>query len=533
MFKKFVQDEGGNYAIIFSMLAMPLLLGVGLSIDYTNTLRIRRELQAATDAAALAVAQKGDTINEKEADKLGLSFFVGNFDPDYTNFKVKRAGNTVTVDAKMTLSLHFGGILGMKSVDLAAGSTVEIEIAKYEIALALDTTGSMSGAKLQSMKDAVNQMVDNMAKQNPKLGTLKFSVVPFSSMVNVGPQYGPAYNGNKVSRQPAAWLDYRATSPIAQSDLDPGISRFAMYKHLDRPWPGCVETRPVYGGIDYGVNDADPNPATPATLYVPSFASDDRDGQPGPNNYLNDSGAAIGTLSPVDRMGRYGASYMPILKNASFDDQIGASASWASRSPDYSIQSYYSNYAVKKGPDFGCDTQPLMPLTTDFAAVKSKVNSLVAMGSTNILEGAMWGWRSLSARAPFTEGSASNKLGVRKILVLLTDGTNSLGTIRNSMGSTNTSFGYLADGRLGISSGTNTQITNAMNDKTLAACTNAKADGMEIYTIRLEEPNVTTGNLLRDCASSADHYLDVPDSSLLDEAFAKIAKKIVRIRLAS
>ena len=145
----------------------------------------------------------------------------------------------------------------------------------------------------------------------------------------------------------------------------------------------------------------------------------------------------------------------------------------------------------------------------------------------------MWGWRTLTNREPFTEGAPSKKLGVRKILVLLTDGTNSLGTVPNSTGSSYSSFGYLADGRLGLTSGTNEEVTEAMNAKTLAACTNAKADGIEIYTIRLEEPNVTTGTLLQDCASGADHYLDVPNRSMLDEAFAAIAKKIVQIRLAS
>ncbi len=139
----------------------------------------------------------------------------------------------------------------------------------------------------------------------------------------------------------------------------------------------------------------------------------------------------------------------------------------------------------------------------------------------------------LSSRAPFKEGQPENNPGVRKILVLLTDGTNNLGQISNSLGSAYTSFGYLADGRLGLSGGSSSQVTNAMNDKTLQACTNAKNDGVEIYTIRLEEPNVTTGNMLKDCASDADHYIDVPNRALLDDAFAKIADKISLIRLSS
>ena len=140
---------------------------------------------------------------------------------------------------------------------------------------------------------------------------------------------------------------------------------------------------------------------------------------------------------------------------------------------------------------------------------------------------------TIKPREPFSEGRPESDIGVQKILVLLTDGTNNLGQIGNALGSSHSAYGYLADGRLGINSGTATQITDAMNAKTLQACANAKADGIEIYTIRLEEPNVTTGNMLRDCATDAEHYVDVPNRALLDSAFEKIKDRIARIRLAS
>ena len=533
MFKKFIKDRNGNFAIMFSFVAVPLLLGVGLAVDYTNVLRIKKQLQAAADSAVLAVAQMGDTISDAQADVLADRFLGGNFDMNYSNLTVNRSGDTVNVAVETRTDLMFGGLIGMNNMKLTATSGAEIANASYEIALALDTTGSMAGGKLQAMKDAVNQLVDNLAIQNPTPGTLKFSVVPFSSMVNVGPENGPAYSGTTVTRYPAAWLDDLGRSPVEQNDLDPGVSRFALYKHLNMVWPGCVETRSVQGGVDFGTNDATPDASKPETLFVPAFAGDDRDNEAGANNYLADNGAPIAANTPVDRMTRYGASYPVSFKSRTFSQQIADSAAWINRGPDYSQQTYYGNYTVNKGPDFSCDVQPLLPLSSNFNAIKNKVNSLFAQGSTNITEGAMWGWRTLSHRMPFSEGAPDNRVGVRKILVLLTDGTNSLGTVPNTIGSSYSSFGYLADGRLGISSGTDVEVTEAMNAKTLAACTNAKADGIEIYTIRLEEPHVLTGNLLRDCATDIDHYLDVPNRAMLDDAFASLIKKIVQVRLSS
>ncbi|MGL4488801.1 MAG: pilus assembly protein TadG-related protein [Rhizobiaceae bacterium] len=529
MVRNFLHDKSGQFAIMFSFVAIPVLLAVGIAVDYTNLLRVRDSLQSSADAAVLAVAQKGDTISDSEANTLGDAFVDDNFDPTYTNLNVTRLGTNVDVTAKTKVQMAFGGLFGLNYVDINVKSSAAYTEAVYEIALALDTTGSMAGKKLNDMKDAVEAMVDNMAAQNPNAGALKFSVVPFSSMVNVGANFGPVFGpNNTVVKQPAYWLDALAKSPIVQSDLDPGVSRFAVYKNLGRTWPGCIETRPVYNGVDYGTNDVKPDESKPETLYVPTFSGDDDDSpsMQRPNNYLPDAGTPIATGTPINRMARYGAVYAPSFKSLSFNNQIAATSSWTNKSGSLPAGNIL-------GPGALCDLPAILPLTSNFTAVKAKVNSLVASGHTNIFEGTMWGWRTLSSREPFAEGAPSTKFGVKKFLVVLTDGTNTLFQRNNNVRSTHSNFGYLVDGRLGLTSGSNNQVTNAMNAKTLAACANAKADGIEIFTIRLEEPNVMTGNMLKNCASSPSHYIDVPDSSMLEDAFKQISKRVVGVRLGS
>ncbi|MGB8816312.1 MAG: pilus assembly protein [Rhizobiaceae bacterium] len=534
IFHQFSRDRSGTFSTIAAFMAVPLALAVGLAVDYTNVLRIKTKLQNSVDSAALAVASQNDQLNDSQAHSLADSFIDGNFNRVFTTVSVARAGQTVEVTANTQVKLAFGGVFGMGNAVLTASTKTEVSYANYEIALALDTTGSMAGGKLASMKEAVTGMIDTMVAQNAGRGLLKFSIVPFSSMVNVGSQFGPAYDAHgAVTRQPAAWLDGLAKSPIDQSDLDPGVSRFALYKHLGMQWPGCVEHRPTVGGVDYGITDIAPNSADPKTLYIPAFASDEPGNSGFPNSYLPDMGNPIGSGTAAGRMARYGAVYDSSIKTMTFNQQIAASAAWSAVSPDFSNQNYYGSYSVNKGPDFGCDVQPIMALTGNYPALKAKVNSLAAQGSTNIIEGAAWGWRTLSPQLPFSEGKPYNNTGTRKILVLLTDGSNNLGLINNALGSAYNSYGYLVDGRLGLSSGSRTQVTDAMNDRTLAVCANAKAEGIEIYTIKLEEPDVVTGTMLRDCASGADHYFDVPNRTLLDDAFAKIKDKIEIVRIIS
>ena len=160
------------------------------------------------------------------------------------------------------------------------------------------------------------------------------------------------------------------------------------------------------------------------------------------------------------------------------------------------------------------------------------MKSLEARGTTNIMEGVAWGNRVLSPGEPFTEG-AKDKPGLEKIMIVLTDGANNLGPTSTKLGSEYSSFGYLVDGRLGITAGGASSTNAAMNDKTLAACKAAKDAGVEIYTIRLEEPDVKTGYMLKECASSPANFFDAPSRSQLDDVFKKIGENIVRLRISS
>ena len=151
-----------------------------------------------------------------------------------------------------------------------------------------------------------------------------------------------------------------------------------------------------------------------------------------------------------------------------------------------------------------------------------------------MLEGVMWGWRVLSSREPFTGGASESDSSVEKIMIFLTDGQNSFGNLNNDLGSGYTSMGYLVDGRLdGMTSASASQTNAALDDKTLSACSNAKKDGIEIYTIRLEEPDTGTGTLLTQCATSKDHFFDAPSRNQLAPIFEQIRKGVMKLRLTS
>ena len=302
-----------------------------------------------------------------------------------------------------------------------------------------------------------------------------------------------------------------------------------------------METR-YSANKDFDVDDTPPDPSNVQTLFVPAFAIDEPDTPDFSDSYIN-SDAKPKDKSKEEkkkRWAKYGVAtdasgnplngglidaVLGVLTNSGPGNNNGKKTIPIDSSPS-------KNDGKPKGPGHGCDVQPISPLTSDYKGLETKVSALQANGTTNIMEGVAWGMRVLSPGQPFAEGQAA-KPGLQKIMVVLTDGTNVFGNTSNALGSTYSSYGYLVDGRVGAAIGGSSSTTTLMNDKTLKACTNAKAAGIEIYTIRLEEPNVATGTMLKECASAPDHFIDVPNRAQLDEAFEAIKEKIVRVRIAS
>lgn len=146
---------------------------------------------------------------------------------------------------------------------------------------------------------------------------------------------------------------------------------------------------------------------------------------------------------------------------------------------------------------------PMMPLTTDWTALHGKIDQMIPSGFTNITIGLVWAFHALSPTAVMEEGAAYDAENLTKYVILLSDGDNT----RNRFGDS----------------------TSTMNNRTRLACTNIKAAGIKIYSVRLIDGNAS---LLRDCASSSDMYYDVQNSSQLSGVFSSIGSEIASLHLS-
>jgi hypothetical protein len=279
---------------------------------------------------------------------------------------------------------------------------------------------------------------------------------------------------------------------------------------------GCFETQPY----PQNVNDTAPSTSTPDSLYVPYLAPDEVDGkQAYQNDYIDDtpSRGCSGSTPTTDQ----------------------GLITRACKYKHPSIASTTNTHSY--GPNGMCLSQPVLRMT-----LTSKINGLSPNGDTNLHEGFMWGWRSISPTAPFSDGKAydtSPAATNQKVIVLMTDGFNNWSAAANTWGlSSYEAPGYftLANGRMPPANQNITSLAQsraALDELTLEACTNAKSKGVVIYTVGFtvsSDPIDSQGKaLLQSCATDAAHAYIATDASSLADAFNQIGAGIGKLRTKS
>ncbi|MFZ5675323.1 MAG: vWA domain-containing protein [Pseudomonadota bacterium] len=227
--RRFAARDDGATSPIFALCAIPLVFAAGIAIDTSRQSTARVQVQAATDAAALAAAAAYGTGSENYKaianayfDKT-ISQFRDLANADIvTDVSVDTANNTLTMTASGDIPTTLTSILGYESMPLgvdgsaplgggsgsggtqtaAAGdgssggtisSTVSLPVFsdhhKGQIILVMDYSSSMDeyiGGKRKyvTMRDEAAKLVNNLS-QNQTNKDVEFGLVPFSHAVRV------------------------------------------------------------------------------------------------------------------------------------------------------------------------------------------------------------------------------------------------------------------------------------------------------------------------------------------------------------
>lgn len=193
----------------------------------------------------------------------------------------------------------------------------------------------------------------------------------------------------------------------------------------------------------------------------------------------------------------------------------------------------YPSYSYLRVSSDTCTSIPqIQALSSNKSEILSAINSQTAEGNwsgTVISEGVKWGRHVLTPEQPYTQGE--DKEDYRKIMILLTDGDTEDGSCYGSYAVSYTPNNYWTNAFYG-SGLTNRHCEDggALNQALLDEAEAAKAEGIEIFTIRYGNSDATDYELMRTIASSApntdDHFFDAPSVYDIDEIFKQIGKQL-------
>jgi len=559
-------SRSGNVSIIVAFSAIPIMAAAGGGIDYGRVLAARAHLQDAADSAAIAAAldATGELGNQQNAAERAFNantkgILRDEYDADgELTAETSNNVNVVKFTATAEVPTYLVKLIGIQSVPISAVAKAGVTINTAEIVFVLDNTGSMAqNNKMSTLKTSLDNvlatLVDPVTGKN--LGTTKVALVPFDTQVALSEANGmTGYAGNFASvsqtytctgltagqcdavttnaKNLCNWVtnSYSASAGTACTTNASTYTKYnnGYYYVYTSTWfnnpnynSNCYHycynnTRYLtyYRVAAFSANNSSASQQGNSTTngYYWSYSSGITPSYVGYNNYNQYAGTVT---YGYPYTGGYGATGSTIKDNNTVttnDDLLGVgTANWSGcvidRTQPYDTQSDAPTSTATLYPAAKCATNsllPIVPLTTDIASVRAYAKKMTPAGNTNVTIGIQWGMEVLSPAAPFEGGAAFTDATVSKYMVVLTDGQNTQNRWTTS----------------------STQIDARMK----TACTNAKALGITVFTIRLEAGN---SEKLQECASNIGYYYNLSNANELPGALGKIMRSIKKIRLTT
>lgn len=506
----FLGDRRGNVAMIFAISLLPVTLLSGGAVDLSQAMNARSRLAQALDAAALAVGVN-TTLSDEDALGIANDFIAANYPSRELGtimnvaVRIDEESDTVTVTGEARVQTLFLGLAGLNYITVHWESEVQRARQRLELVMVLDNTGSMSGSKIRSLRDSAELLTEILFEAADQTGDVKIGLVPFAATVNVGTNYERVWwlDPDAISPQHADWAGPDGIIEVEEcqgrgrrrrcTTQEYNVNHWELFDLVrNSAWQGCVEARLP----PHDIQDTPPSVSNPLTLFVPYFSPDEPDIGGFSNSYLND-GLSGGVSERLLNIVKY--------ENAS---------------------------AYNSRTNRSCTTTPITPLTTNRRTIENAIGDMEASGTTNIPNGIGWGVRVLSPEIPYTEGVDWDDDEVIKAMVILTDGDNVMRGRNTDLMSDYEAYGYAVNGRLGVRSSSGGVLSNALDDRTEAACAYAKSRGIRVYTITFQVSSSSTRTLMRECASHPSLYFDSPSSEALQDAFEMIAGDLTNLRLS-
>lgn len=226
--RAFGRDRRGNVAMMWALMGAVLLGLVGMSVDFTRAQMIRSQLQNAADGAALAAARmtQGTTMTARTAAARGYFDSEAGASAANATFNLVDIGNNgYRVDVTAPMDMSLARLVSNQPWTIAVSSDAVRGGVNVEVALVLDTTGSMSGTKISTLRTAATDLVNTVVLDSQTPYYSKLALVSYSVGVNAGSYAasvrGAIPAGHSISG--ASWSTGNAMTVSGASKTNPVV----------------------------------------------------------------------------------------------------------------------------------------------------------------------------------------------------------------------------------------------------------------------------------------------------------------------
>lgn len=253
LIQNYLINKSGNFSLIFAVSTMCLLIAVGTAIDIASVYKTKSRFQDVADATVIMAVRSGETA-QGQLSKIADAIVKGQVGPKYSDSiktMVKVDGEEVTVSITGKHEHFLMGMIGKKQTTVTAESvSIFPGHNRKNIAFVLDTTQSMTGAKMstlqKSMKDFLVSIEPALAANNSMV-----SIVPFADYVRIPTEYETA---NWINIQPPEQITYNVLdgeNSVNCRTEGTGEGQYTVcdsYVYIEEEtltsWKGCMGSRP-------------------------------------------------------------------------------------------------------------------------------------------------------------------------------------------------------------------------------------------------------------------------------------------------
>jgi Flp pilus assembly protein TadG len=229
--------------LIAVTVALPVLLGMaGLAVDMGRLYTAQSRLQAAVDAAALGGSMY--LMTDPDCDNGAVANTVNDYlarnysGAAVTDLHPGSGVRSVCVTAQANVTMTFMNVLAISSRDVTASACAGFN--DLEVALVVDSSGSMAGEPIDAVKAAAHQFVD-MLIPNGGAPSIKVGLVGFQGKVRIPADVDgkPAgcRNADGTLNQPVNGSDQSCTDGALAPAAGLSYNKAAIHSAIDSMEP--------------------------------------------------------------------------------------------------------------------------------------------------------------------------------------------------------------------------------------------------------------------------------------------------------